>query len=126
MNVRLMCFPLLLLAGCATSGEWTISADRGAVDHIVKITQETEELENFSGDERMADRLAMQQCERAGYSGFADPVGTRHCVTGGSSSSSCERLQIRREYRCAGETTASSAHTLASTLRMDPYAAPSR
>jgi len=125
MRTRLMCLPLVLLAGCATSGAWLVSADRSSVDRTVKIAQETEELESFQVDARMADRLAMRQCERAGYSGVAETSGTRLCITGGSNGS-CERWQVEREYRCTGETKASSAHTLASTLRMDPYAAPPR
>lgn len=81
--------------------------------------------ESSSGAIRRADQLAMRQCERAGYSGVADPVGTRHCVYG-ASGGACRRWQIERSYTCTVETKASSLQELTTMMRMDPYAAPQR
>jgi hypothetical protein len=123
MKVLPLSFCLALLAGCATSAEWSVSMDRESPDRAVSVTHETEDSTGFY--RTRADHLAARQCARKGYGGIVDFAAAQHCVEG-AGDGACRRWRVERHYQCTGLTQASPADELASTVRMDPYAVPMR
>jgi len=92
---------MLVVAGCATTKQWTATGGSRA-DGVVRLSYEFGEFETPQLNEQQGTALAAQRCHTWGYSG-AEAFGgsTRQCLQRGGFND-CATWQVTKEYQCTG------------------------
>lgn len=124
-KIFLVLLPLLALAGCATSKDWSAAGgDREA--GIVKVSYSYAKFQERSLSDEQAEQIAERRCGVWGYA-HADeiPGQLRECAS--SESGSCTVWTVTREYHCSGDAKMARGGEViaegATSARLAPYRA---